>query len=390
MTIAAICPDCGKRFRVPHARKEWHCKACDGVLVLEPPHEPEPEDKVETEAELDRTTDCPACGAKTPLAARFCEACGAEFGATKPKRRKSERSEVRGEMRSARKALNFARGFLNYIVAFRLLALIAPVVVLWRFATAVGGDYLGPALDIGLAGVEICLLLLVVAQFERRPFPAALTLALYATVSRIAYIAFIYQEGTALPFVRVAVIPVTLVFLALYWWVTFRAARLTRLAEEYPDLLMSRAMRGDTSRSIRARHQNTKPSKVPYILMGVVLTAVGAVLTLAISKRPGDPEPSLAAIMEAWNERDVPGMAAFVREESRESWIKSLERVDDVYGWGDEWPIAGDALYEVSGGYLSVELLTEAGRVPFRMEWEAGRGWRMNRMSFSEVRHWKR
>ena len=32
--LLATCPDCQKRFRVPHDRKDWNCKTCDAVLEI--------------------------------------------------------------------------------------------------------------------------------------------------------------------------------------------------------------------------------------------------------------------------------------------------------------------------------------------------------------------
>lgn len=35
MTLVGRCTECGKRFRVPHDRKAWTCKACGGAVLVE-------------------------------------------------------------------------------------------------------------------------------------------------------------------------------------------------------------------------------------------------------------------------------------------------------------------------------------------------------------------
>ena len=48
MSLLATCPDCHKKYRVPHADKEWRCKACDVPLELE-----------ESEVVEETTFECP-------------------------------------------------------------------------------------------------------------------------------------------------------------------------------------------------------------------------------------------------------------------------------------------------------------------------------------------
>ena len=382
MPIRAECPGCKKRYRVPHANKDWQCKVCESVLVLG--------EEAEEAAEAGPATrDCPECGLINPATAHFCEECGASLGGGEEKaaeREKHEEKAASAEMKKASVSIRRVRNFLLFALCMRGLRLGGSMLGIINSRASIEFDMVSEVLTLALVGFDVGLLVFVIYQLPRRPFPAALTLAVVSTLgAAFTLISSGLTDGSIL-----ILVPFALFWPVVYWIVTMKAAALTRLAKEYPDLFLSRQLHGDKKSTIgRSRRRGKQESKPPYIALGVIALAVMAVGVMGILNSPDSPEPALDSISQAWNERDFDALADFVKPTSREKWIKSLETVPKKYEWGDEWPEAATYEYEIRKETVYVDMETEAGQVPFRLNWTDDDRWVLSAMSFSDVKDWK-
>jgi len=382
MAIRAECPGCKKRYRVPHANKDWQCKVCESVLVLGEEEEAKAEDEP-------ATRDCPECGLINAATAHFCEECGQSLGGGEEQaaeRQKHEEKAASAEMKKASVSIRRVLNFLRFALCMHGLRLGGSMLGIINSRASIEFDMANEVLSLVLVGFDVGLLVFVIYQLPRRPFPAALTLAVVSTVSA----AFILVSADLPDGGVLILIPFALFWPVVYWIVTMKAAALTRLAKEYPDLFLSRQLHGDKkSATGRSRRRAKQESKPPYIALGVIVLAVMAVGVMGILNSPDSPEPALDSIRQAWNERDFDALAGFVKPSSREKWVKSLETVTRKYEWGEEWPEAGSYEYEVRKETVYVDLQTEAGEVPFRLNWTDDDQWVLSAMSFSDVKDWK-
>jgi hypothetical protein len=308
-------------------------------------------------------------------------------------RRELDSKDARDEMRRAQKSVKRLRGFLMVVVAIRVFFLVLAIISVLAASTPLGGSLLPSLLQLGYLGFEVCLLLFVIHQLPHRPFAAALTLAVTSTLFLVLGLWGSGLEGTTLAIAA----GIRAIWPIVFWIVTARAAALTRLADEHPDLFLSRRMRGErpragesgsvASRSLRRTKQDSRP---PWIAMGIVAAAVVGVIAVALVNRPASPEETLDTIAAAWNARDFDTLADYAKGESREEWIDTMNDVPEFYGWGEAWPRADAYTWEVVDERVRAELQTEAGVVPFRLRWSKKEGWVLFAMSFRDVKDWKR
>ncbi|MFT4540439.1 MAG: hypothetical protein ACI835_002890 [Planctomycetota bacterium] len=381
MPLPATCPECHKRFRVPHDRKEWKCKDCDVVLELEA------EDEV----------SCPECDAPIEAGAHFCEGCGASLGGgdeKAAKRKKAEEVDAGVQMREARKVIVRLQRWLSVVLVFRILGLASAIFVVFAALSPTGGDMGLAVLVLGLVGLDLGLLILVRSQLSKRPFPAALTLASIATLTLLLNVFTLEAEGLAL----LISLGIVALFPAFYWYVVLKAAMLTRLAEEFPDLFLSKRMRGEHdhrtsggrgSVNQHSRERIKRDRKPPYVILSVLGVLLITVIVYGLMNRPSSPEEVLDSISQAWNEKDFNAVSNFVASESREKWVRNLEKAPKIYDWGDDWPAVLEYSYEVDEDVVSVDFLTEAGSLPFKMRWSRESEWTLYQMSFRDVKDWK-
>ena len=140
MALLASCPDCRKKYRVPHAEREWRCKVCDVPLELEEPEEPEEE---------------------------------------APARSKAEQKVAAVKMRKAMGRVRILRAFLFLAMLAAVVQLLIVVGFAWSGRVPLG---IG-ALALAWCAVNVGLVQLAIHSLERRPFPVTLSLASLATLS---------------------------------------------------------------------------------------------------------------------------------------------------------------------------------------------------------------
>ncbi len=378
MPIKASCPNCAKRYRVPHASKEWRCKVCEEVLVLG-----------EFEEVSSATQVCLKCGFENAASAHFCEECGEPFAAndeSAEKRKKSEKTAVNADMKAAIVSMRRFQNFLRVLLILRTIPLIQTIgtVINAQPSSSTGLDL--ALVELAVIGFDVGLLVLVIYQLPRRPFPAALTLACVSTLYfAIILLSELSGDGEfALAVFLYAIWPF------VYWVVTAKAAALTRLAKENPDHSIAKRMRGELGKSgTSSRRRVASDSKPPYIALGVIASVVIGVVVVGLLNRPNDVEPELDRILSAWNEKDFDTLSEYVKSSSRKKWTKSLSNVSVKYGWGEDWPEARAYKVAVAEKSVYVDLETEAGVVPFRLKWSDDNGWRLSSMSFADVKDWK-
>lgn len=202
MSVHAICPDCDKNYRVPNERKVWHCKVCDGVLVLDPVGYEEALDAPPDEEEENQEPE------QNPF-----------DGHNHDQEKLHEELEIAKEMRDELGAIKVMRGLLifNLILGLGLTALAYQLR---------GDDAAAPWRDVILAGSLSALILVLSIIVQRVPLPCSI-LMLALTVAGGAVYAIEGQDQIAI---------IAALFAIAYGWVTLGSWRLWKLTREYPDI----------------------------------------------------------------------------------------------------------------------------------------------------------
>ena len=149
MSLRATCHECSKTYKVPHDRKGWHCKECDGVLSLE-------SDEAQVDPEPSGTP-CNSCGALNFGDGAFCEECGEELAAPHSER---SRKNAAHDMRRSMKRINRLKSWVGLNLILTLLATAGLVLVLSKTEGLSGGEV---AL---LAGIQLLILGLSYAAYR--------------------------------------------------------------------------------------------------------------------------------------------------------------------------------------------------------------------------------
>ena len=398
MPFQATCLDCSKRFRVPHDQKTWTCKACGGELEL-------------AELEQQAGVECGQCGAELDPEQHFCPDCGAPSGGGEQhvaKRVDRDERRANAAVHHGVRALKSLSIYLKVGLFFDVLTLIFLVGVL-LFA-----DAPITALQIGIlvfVAVEVGLLAYIIRQLLRRPFPAALTIALLRTVS--LFLGFFAMEGSFSG--RLLRLTIPILFTALMWHITQLAARITKLMNENPELRALKLMRGESPggelsdettsrRKRRARRQSFGTVKTVVGFVGILMLVLvglqsrhflGPMISNLFKSTPAEvvperaPDGLVADFRHAWNNQNFEGMASFGKPRLQAKWIRSFERLDKRYGWQGEWPEIFDQAVELDGTRARVEYDTEAGILPVSMGYSGEEGWHVRSISFKQVQYWK-
>ncbi|MCB9914707.1 MAG: zinc ribbon domain-containing protein [Planctomycetes bacterium] len=381
MSIAAVCPQCAKRYRVPHAERAWSCKACGAALELA-------HDEAESDAG-DEAPSCPSCGAEASPADAFCEACGHALSGSSETARRAEAKVAGAEMRKAMKRVRTLKTMLWVSLLFSVFQLLVLVLASFRPEADAGTM----ALLLGLVGA-ICLLNLVaVYKVESHPLPVVLGVAALKTVDT----SLLLMGGI----VNLVSIGVT----AWLWAAVVAAARLSRLAKEHPDLYLSRRMRGelDTHRdrlaqgsSVGRRHRDRARSRdrggaLRLVAIGVALVALlgAGFWGLRSATGPTSPAAMLEDFRDAWNRADTAAVGAFAASANRDKWTSNVEKLQERYAWGDALPPLERVEVELfDGAAARAKLHGPAGALGVRLTWEEER-WCLASLDLRSVKDWR-
>ncbi len=378
MGIRASCTECGKGYRVPHADKEWRCKACNSPLVIVE------EETVEVDA-----VSCPECGGEVESDSRFCEECGTPLHGSRAMADKAEKRVAAGSMRKAMKEVRRLKLFLALSLFGAVLQLLVALgVIFFAEVSASIGVFL-----LCFSALTVGLIVLALHQVERSPFPVALALASLKTLDAI--LSFM-SDG---PWV------VSLAFALFLWAIVVSAARVTRLAKEHPDLYLSRRMRGEhlkhaggakdghsIARDTRQREKaRSRKERRRLVLIGIGLIIVVAVglVGLGFVTAPPSPDQTLELFAEAWNQEDVEALATFGKQEDEADWKRRILRAQERYEWGSALPRIES--YEISDSTENASRVgfgTEGGMVRVRFSLEDDQ-WVMTSIDFRGVKHWR-
>ena len=392
MPFVAECPDCNKRYHVPHTEKAWRCKVCEAVLVVNGGPE---------EALVPEET-CPDCGAPQGGDKHFCGECGADLGGGEhlsKDRRRLERKERGKIMRRAAKPIQLIR---NVLMAWAgLMACYFSLSLLWVYS-AWGSDSLGPVVAVAsVLGIELAILVVVIKQLKRRPFPAMLTLAIFRTTTFALFEASTLVQSLSAG--SVPIIPViSIMILVFYWSVTARVAAQAKLFKENPEMYAARRMRGETKHlqqrdgAARTRHKARSKMQIPWVAVGsgvaVVVLGIGGCMWSEHNNKPEPPpEPTLptaaiAAFQEAWNASDVEELTKDIQAHRQAKWKAFFHKYADRYSWGTDWPTIKDSVItEQTQTRATIEFATNLGPLVVKLRWNAYEDWDVYGVSYSQL-----
>ncbi len=285
---------------------------------------------------LNDGSECPSCGALFFGKETFCVECGESLAASKADN-EEDRRQAAAEMRRATKRVSRLKLLVTWNLVMSVLA--TPAVIL----IVVAGEFSrGMAFFlIGLQLVVLTLAILCRVFFDRRPFAIILTLASVQTLSAIlALIQGTNWIGSA-------------VWAFLLWGLSTDAAQVARLARQYPDLYLSRRMRGehlsakDGGRSEspaqrRIRMDRARASRKLWTWVGIgagtVVVAVIAFFGYKSATAPPPPDDAIARFQAAWNADDVEALYPQALSRNREKWRKQFAIVGRRNDWGDQLP----------------------------------------------------
>lgn len=399
MSLLARCPSCVKTYRVPHDRKEWHCKTCQGVLELE---------LEATEPALPEGVACAACGAISLDAQTFCEGCGQALdsapGEAPRRARRQDEKQASAEMRRAFKKIAHLKLWLTFSFWMSCLGGVFVLQILFLG----GDDEQGIKIILAVSQtISIALAYAAVRLVERNPFPVITTLAGLQTLYAVWGF---YEEG---PFIFSAV------WAAVLWVLAVIAAQVTRLAKQYPDLYLSRRMRGEhltaegkgdgestgagRRSAVRRANEIKQKRKSMLIMGGVVLALVALVLVFGARNNSGatparastwttsmpSPEAAIERFRSAWNAGDIPAMVAEAKPSLAAKLEGALKSLGKRYDWGTRFPPLGEADWEEpTATSLRVYYSTDVGEFPVRFALLDGH-WVVRSITSSKLAAWR-
>ena len=256
------------------------------------------------------------------------------------------------------------------------------------------GLFLGMGIQLALVVVT----LLCLRQLERNPFPISLAIALLQTLNFT--IGILGKAG-------VAQVIGAGIWALVFWGVTAKCATLSRLAREFPDLYLSKRLRGkhleqgaklkpDDSIGRRHRRENrsrSRRSALPFVLiLGGIAGVIGAFFLLSRPAGPADPTPVLEDVRRAWNRGDCGALAGFWPPHLQEKREASFKRALERYEWGVRFPEASSITFdeaEIEEARITATLETLGGAVPTIFGWDEVDGWVMRSIRFEDVKDWR-
>ncbi len=376
MSNIAQCPDCNKKYKVPHLDKEWKCKAC-GVALLLPggddsgtkPSEPQAKGKI-----------CPDCGTTMEPGMDSCERCsdsrgedpstGSEAGGHPPKRRiqtgrrkAMANSAIRG---TAKKEL-------------RKLALL-------RFLVKVG---------LVMASIEVVVCIAMITKLEDYGQWDTLMWPLAKLIISVGAFWFLWSTHKALATIYGRPLPYVLILGALYfalflgtegdiarvglglraaifWLFVVPLRRIQELKDEnseaFEEPKVGYSAPADPvqhrRRLIEAKRSAKERNRRLVIFGGVAAVLLVVALGYKAANKPETPGGIVLEFQSAWNEGDFAAIGSLATPGNEDRWTAKLKRRNTKLGWDGSPPTlrAGDVqkvnetsirvIYPTAGGSM--------------------------------------
>jgi hypothetical protein len=353
----ATCEKCGKAYRVPDAARAYRCRACGGSVragaatgAADKP----------AAAEGAQGLACPSCGAPNSPGARFCEGCGARLGPDGDASRRSAREEAERTLagRELGKALRAIQAVRMFYVANAMVSGIFLAMFLFAFAAGnveADNETLANVLVAFYSGfLLVCLI--GIWQVVAQPFFWSVLIASIWTLLKAIDLA-IYG-------------PASLLSLGTLWtagtWVAVAAtAPVRRLLREYPDLRISKRLKGQRPSVQRGdvvtrAKEKARESRARDRRQRLVFGAIAAGLMIAVfaglqywqsagsgsSRSTASPpplEPVIDLFATAWNDGGLDEVTRFFPETSRQKLGRQFGAVLTKRGWDERRPEIGPA-----------------------------------------------
>lgn len=417
----ARCDSCGKAYRVSQPERTYRCKACGGAVraiveeestvaaVAADPDEAKPGGIADADAAKGGPT-CKACGSPNRESARFCKACGAALDGEAAGEPQAPAEKTRMDRLLAAKELNE-----TYRLLKSLRALYAIGAVAWGAVFALGAvglyrvlftDAIEDAGPIWLlfarSAVGLAISIVGAVKILSQPFFWSLLIASTNTLNAAVSIA---QGGLSIGAV------VSLVWSALLWLGVERASRVRHLLREYPDLWVSRRMKGEitavdsesastrrSAEAVQARRREKKRNAL--ILGGSFAVVAAAVIVVWFLQTKADSAASLAAeeaparafeavaarFVETWNASRHEDIPTFFHDDLRQKRGRQLVALFKKRGWETTLPsISGPQVLSSSRiRYRALfPLVGQAESVCLTTAWEMNDGrWTLAVLSF--------
>jgi hypothetical protein len=373
MPHIASCPECRKKYKVPHLEKEWRCKTCKVALEL-------PEDPVVSSGPSSKSgpsATCPACGAPTATSAGSCAECGevlhkrSSVQARNPvlsKQQADQDSRLNSKVRMA------ARKKLKQLVVVRVVVVLALILHVLAFVSQASG--LMASAELGsdaasLFGTTVVLWLLWSAHNELKSVHGdALPHVRGLAMINSFYALLLFFTDLKYIFVALAL---------LFWYSVSVLSQIRTWKAEHPGAFGNMSRQGSdgggsapTRRQVAEERNATAAGKKRTIIFLVVLT----MLTLGAAAGryiylPPKPINRMHSFVDVWNEGDFKGVASFAAPENQAKWVQRLERRKRILDWEGHPPeLIGITYGTLRGGMTlakppTVDVVSGAIRVRF-------------------------
>ncbi len=394
MSQIAECPECSKKYKVPHLDKAWQCKACAVPLIL-----PDAEELGEDEAPQAASSPpkvkgitCPKCGAGIEQRGGKCKECGesdpyaspAHSGRPKLKRaaagskQSMEESAARGAAKKELRKL----GLLRFWTKLSLIIWSA-MFVMAALGFSKSDQFLLPIAFLLVNAAIVWFLWSThkaLSTVYGRPRPFVIVLACLYTVEAVAEL----QDG--LPVLGV-------LWAAIYWMFVSTLKRIEEIKEDNPGAFTE----PDQAHSIavdeklhRRRLAESKRKAKELNRRLVIFGGIAAVILIGVvgyqaMNKPDSPDKIVADFQSAWNDGDFAAIGALATPGNEDRWKGKLEKRDRKLGWNGKPPaLEAGAISPTGDTSIRVRYSTKGGSMGARFSLN-GKKWVLKTLDYREL-----